>query len=164
MGGERVINILDWIPTHPPPNLWVVFSHLVFAEPRHGAIRLGAELVGKRGREVASGDERLAEGGVVVVGYDFAVGVPVVPDAGGFYLTQSPRSPRRIFITQSRRGAEGVGGACMGAGDRAWRRGWEWSHQLSMLPTHDTIVADRLHHISFHAIQSVASVLFGQFV
>ena len=73
------------------------------------------------------------------MGYDFAIGVPVVPDVGGgFYLTQSPRSPQRIFITQRRRAAEGVGGAAMRGGAR-WPRGRGRSHQLS---------AHRIHKFS----------------
>ena len=110
----------------------------------------------ERSRERAGSDERLAEGGVVVVGYDFAIGVPVVPDVGGgFYLTQSPRSPRRIFITQRRRAAEGVGGAAMRGGAR-WRRGRERSHHLSAHPIHDTIVADILHPCSKNLGRAVA--------
>ena len=40
---------------------------MVLAESRYGAIRFGAELMRKRGRELAGGDERLAEGRIVVM-------------------------------------------------------------------------------------------------
>ena len=74
------------IPTQPPSNLRVVLPYLVFAEASHRAVRFGAELVGECGREFAGSHKRLAKWRIVVVGDYRAVGVPVIPDAGGgFY-------------------------------------------------------------------------------
>ena len=144
------------ISAHPPTNVGLILAIHIFAESRHGAVWLGTELVRERGRERAGGDKRLPEWRVVVVGDDFAIGVPVVPDVGGgFYLTQSPRSPRRVFITQRRRGSEGI----FHFASRSRR-----SHQLSAHPIHDTIVADILHPRALNIVSLTSGTRYQVYI
>ena len=62
------------IPAHPPSEIRVVLAHLVFAEASHGTPGLRAEAVREGGSERAGGDKGFAEGAVVVVRGDHAVG------------------------------------------------------------------------------------------
>ena len=68
------------IPTQPPSNLRLVLPHLVLVQSCHKAPGLGAEAMGEGGGEFAGLDQRLTEGGVVVVRDYLAIGGDVLGD------------------------------------------------------------------------------------